>query len=187
MDKSRYLYNLLNELGAISYGSFVGKSGEKYEVETDIRRAIQTYGEAFRVSEEIYKTIIAKLGYFYPVIGVPETGTFLSFFINSIHYQTSKQDFYSNMLRAVPKEYQLATDSVYTVLPLKNEQEYILIEDDVVTGNTLLRCLKNAITNKVKVRAVVVVFGRKSAFPVIDYCKQNSIAYCELISVDDIS
>ena len=91
------------------------------------------------------------------------------------------------MLRALPKEYQASSNSVYTVLPLNGQQEYILVEDDVVTGKTLVKYLDQAISKGIKVVAVVSVFGRKKADAVLKYCDNNNITYFELINVDELS
>lgn len=181
------LLSYFKETGTISYGEFVGKSGEKYSIETDLRNSMLTYKSAITLGKKLYETIRTVLGFFRPVIGVPETGSLLAGFINSAYFKDTDCDFCLNMLRASPKEYQSSSNSVYTVLPLNCQQEYILIEDDVVTGKTLTRYLDQSISNGIKVVAVVSVFGRKKAVPVLNYCKKNNIVYYELINVDEIS
>lgn len=185
--QSAELLALFQETGAICYGSFIGKSGEEYSIETDLRNSMLTYKNAITLGEKLYHTIKNRLGYFRPVIGVPETGSFLANFINYAFYKETDCDFYPNMLRALPKEYQASSNSVYTVLPLNGQQEYILVEDDVVTGKTLVKYLDQAISKGIKVVAVVSVFGRKKADAVLKYCDNNNITYFELINVDELS
>lgn len=178
------LINFFWNTGVFKRGMFVGKSGESYSIETDLRNAMTTYESALNLAKEINDQI-EELGLSYPYIGVPETGTFLSMFLNHAYNKKTKSDFNVNMLRSEPKEYQTSTNSVNTVLP-SNNTEYILIEDDVVTGGTLCKYLRRAIHYGQNIKAVVAVFGRSSAFQVEKLCEEYGIKYYELFKISEI-
>jgi len=185
MGKKR-LIEIFKENNVIMVGDFTGKSGEKYSVETDVRNAFTDFSSAITTGEAIYAYIVEQCELDAPFIGVPETGSVLAFFVNLEYYKKKKKSFSYNMIRSVPKEYQASTNSINTVLPLDNEQEYILIEDDVVTGKTLCKYLNTMVDNGMKICAVVSVFGRDSASAVCESCKQIGIPYYELINVKEI-
>lgn len=146
--------------GVITHGDFIGKSDVKYKTETDIRKAMTSFRDTLCVAEELLKAIDNLNLRYDGFLGVPETGSLLAFVLNYAKYQKDGKDFSLNMLRSVAKEYQESTDSVYTVLPLNKACRYVLIEDDAVTGSTLLRYLDDAIKGGVSINAVVVVFLR---------------------------
>ena len=158
------LYNYLLQFeNVIVKGDFTGKSNVEYCTETDIRYALKSYVEANNTCEKILDEILKNVSEeFNSFLGVPESGTFLSFFLNQLLYKKTNVDFKMNMLRCNPKIYQSSTNSVNTVLPLDENQKHILIEDDIVTGNTLIKYLDNAIKNNICITAVVAVFVRKN-------------------------
>lgn len=177
------LCDFLKENGAIIQGDFIGKSGLRYTIETDIRTAFITHNKAMQTARVLLDYIKCYFDEIIPFIGVPETGTLLSFYLNEALYEMNECDYTPNMLRSVPKEYQQSTNSVYTVLPVDNEQKYILIEDDVVTGNTLCKYLKTSLAAGLNIVGVVAVFGRDSAFAVDELCTEFKIPYIELVNV----
>lgn len=148
--------------GTIQEGNFVGKSGGRYNIETDLRNSMTTFGASVTFAEKLYAAIEEYGAADATFIGVPETGTLLSFFLNLIKYNKSGKDFVYNMLRDRPKRHQCGTDSVFTVLPSNTAIEYTLIEDDVVTGKTLMQYLAEAIDAGLKIKHVVTVFFRSS-------------------------
>lgn len=173
------LLNYLQSTGAVTYGDFVGKSGVKYSVETDLRCAFSTYKKAYitaeKIIEEIDKLPVERV----PFLGVPETGSLMAFFLNAVRLKND-ENVSINMLRAQPKLYQSASNSVYTVLPA-TDTPYILIEDDVVTGQTICKYLENAIEAHLKIVAVISVFGRANAKLIKQKCEQIQVPYYELI------
>ncbi len=181
------LLTFLKDTNTITIGEFIGKSGNAYNIETDLRKSMLSYENALFLGKKLYEEIKNILGFFYPVIGVPETGSLLATFVNFAYYNNTNVDFFVNMLRSIPKTYQSSSNSIYTVLPLNNTQEYILIEDDVVTGNTMLSFLEQALKTGVRITAVISVFGRKSAKAIVDYCNQRRLPYYELINVDELT
>lgn len=170
--------------GAIKVGSFVGKSGSSYTVETDIRVALSTHKKAVDMLTCIYKVLDEHKLCGAPFLGVPETGSFIAQYLNQIRYSQTNEDFYCNMLRSVSKEYQIDTHSENTVLPLIEDQEYSLIEDDIVSGNSLLACLKKTLSCGIKIANVIVLFARDSAHKVSVVCQENNIHYFELFNID---
>ena len=149
----------------IMHGNFIGKSGASYSLETDIRYALKDYCSAKKIGNYIY--LISQLldVSFDSFIGVPETGSLLANFANDAKYIHEIRSFPINMLRSTPKEYQLNTNSVNTVLPVTDCQEkFILLEDDIVTGNTVLEYINHIEKSNIDIVAVVTVFSRKDSF-----------------------
>lgn len=183
ISSSEKIIDYLIKSNVIKFGSFIGKSGEAYSIETDIRAAYMGQEIAYETTKMLFD-ILDQNGFGYlPFIGVPETGTFLANYLNNIMYLKTKKDFSPNMLRASPKAYQCETDSVYTVMPINRNQEYSLIEDDVVTGKTLMKYLDGALNAGLKITNVITVFGRSSAKSVFEFCKNNGIGHFEIISI----
>lgn len=167
----------------IKFGSFVGKSGEIYSIETDIRTAYVKHAVAYETTKMLFD-VLDKNGFGdLPYIGVPETGTFIANYLNDIFYLNKQKDFSPNMLRASPKTYQSETNSVFTVLPINCDQEYSLIEDDVVTGNTLIKYLESALNAGLKIKNVITIFARSSANSVFEFCDNKKINHFEIISI----
>jgi orotate phosphoribosyltransferase len=146
--------NFLRENGAFMFSKdgFQTKSGKIYPFETDLRNSIQTWKNAQELAYLILtelKDIIAPDSL---ILGVPETGSILAFLVNGVR----GGDFPINMMRSVPKEYQKETQ--YTVLPLDPTKHLIVIEDDVVSGTTLIQyltILKNMGAKNVNVVSVI--------------------------------
>lgn len=183
ISSSKEIIDYLIKNNVIIFGSFIGKSGEKYSIETDIRKAFKKQAMAYETTEKIFN-ILDKNGFGdLPFLGVPETGTLLANYLNNIMYLKTQKDFSPNMLRASPKVYQSDTDSVLTVLPIVRDQEYSLIEDDVVTGNTLIKYLESALSVGVRIKNVIIVFARSSANAVFEFCENKKINYFEIISI----
>lgn len=183
VSSSEKIINHLIKYNVIKFGSFIGKSGEAYSIETDIRVAYMNQAVAYKTTQMLFDVLDQNGFGDLPFIGVPETGTFIANYLNNIMYLKTKKDFSPNMLRALQKTYQHETDSVYTVLPINRNQEYSLIEDDVVTGKTLMRYLDGALNAGLKITNVITVFGRSSAKSVFEFCKNNGIGHFEIISI----
>ena len=182
--KSELIDYFINN-GSIQQGDFVGKSGNHYSIETDIRCAFCNHLSALSTAKMLDRYITSIGVPDHPFIGVPETGTLISFYLNQVRFDRCESNYSVNMMRAVAKEYQKETNTVFTVLPIDQTQSYILIEDDVVTGNTLVKYLRQAIGTGVKIEYVVSVFGRESAKAVADFCSQNDIKYIEIIDAKE--
>lgn len=174
------------ENGVIIKGTFAGKSGTSYSIETDIRNAFLKYELAKKTAHLLYEYIRPLVCDDISFLGVPETGTLISLYLNDVMHSIKKNDFVPNILRSSPKEYQQSTKSVYTVLPVNKDQPYVLIEDDVVTGNTLCKYLRIAKEAELNIVGVISIFGRDTAKAVDTLCKSYGIPYIEIINVEKI-
>ncbi len=183
---SKDLVAFFIEVGVITRGNFVGKAGTNYSIETDLRNAFLKHTSAKRAAQLLYDYMRQYVGDDVAFLGVPETGTLISHYLNTTMYSECGRDFVPNMMRSVPKEYQQSTNSVFTVLPIDTTQKYVLIEDDVVTGGTLCKYLKIAMDVGLNIIGVVSVFGRDSAKAVNEMCAEYSIPYLELININSI-
>jgi hypothetical protein len=118
------------------------KSGVECNFDTDIRRAMGTVRKLMSLAALIYRalpaTVISDRTAF---IGVPETGHLLSLALSIVHAEGRGTDALVNLIRVSPKPYQ-ESSTTNTVLPLATNAEYILVEDDVVSGTTLAETLK---------------------------------------------
>lgn len=178
------LIQFLYSYNAIQKGDFVGKSGFHYSIETDVRNAFMT-AEVSMYTSKLILELLSKHGVpKLPFIGVPETGTLLAFVLNQ--NQDLPSDYSINMLRSSEKNYQSSTNTVHTVLPIDERQEYILIEDDVVTGKTLIKYLEIALSAGLKIKYVVSIFGRDTASAVKNCCALKGINYIELINTKEL-
>lgn len=186
MERSEELTKHLIVCGAIQKGSFVGKSGQPYSIETDIRSGFGTYQRAKETIRLLYDALEERGLTDAPFLGVPETGSLVAFYLNEAYAAKRGEDFSLNMLRASPKEYQTSTNSVYTVLPLQKETEYSLLEDDVVTGKTLLRYLDMALAGGIRIKRVISIFGRSQCRLGATGHIKEGIAYYSLINVDEL-
>ena len=184
MDR-REIIKYFEEKRVITRGKFVGKSGTEYSIETDLRNALLSYDSAQRTAQMLVSYIYDYIDDA-AFIGVPETGSLLAFYLNEAKHRRSGNDYMPNMLRSIPKEYQLSTNSVFTVLPVDVRQRYVLVEDDVVTGSTLCKYLRIAKEAGVNIVGVVTVFGRDSAITVKKLCEEYGIPYLEVINVKNI-
>lgn len=132
---------------------FKTKWGQRFSFETDIRPAFLTHEKAKETSHLIYDLVRESVRPFDFILGVPETGTMMAFFLNDIHARSSRSDLPVNLLRANPKPYQGVTAN--TVQPLSKTSRIILIEDDVVSGKTLLSYVRTL--HRMGMRRVQVV------------------------------
>lgn len=183
VSSSEDIIDHLVRYNVIKFGTFVGKSGETYSVETDIRAAYTKQVVAHETTKKIFDVLDENGLGDLPYIGVPETGTFIANYLNNIFFFKKQKNFSPNMLRASPKTYQSETDSVYAVLPVDRNQEYSLIEDDVVTGNTLIKYLQSALNAGLKIKNVITIFSRSSANAVIEFCESKKINHFEIITI----
>lgn len=141
---------------------FLTKSGKIFDYETDLREALKTHNSALKTSSLIFSLMdIKNLDQFDCFVGVPETGTLLASYLNQIKYEISKKDFPINMIRAVEKNYQSSTQSTKSVLPLIKELKVILIEDDVVTGKTLLDTIEKLKNTSFNILEVISIIDRE--------------------------
>lgn len=155
MKEKMALFDYLLEQGCIVFSQkgFITKWGELYPFETDIRPAFLTQVGAKKTARLIYSLIRHSIKSFDIIIGVPETGSLIAFFLNACHAKVQKKNLPVNMLRSSPKPYQGTT--TYTVQPLSNKSRVVLVEDDVVTGKTLCKYVK--ILHKLGMKHVQVV------------------------------
>lgn len=183
---SKDLVAFFKEVGVITKGDFVGKAGTNYSVETDLRNAFLKHTLAKRAALLLYDYMRQYVDDDVAFLGVPETGTLISHYLNTVKYSECGREFVPNMMRSAPKEYQQSTNSVFTVLPIDAAQKYVLVEDDVVTGGTLCKYLKIAVDAGMNIVGVMSVFGRDSAKTVNEMCLEYGIPYFELINVNCI-
>ena len=188
--KTRLIRRLL-ETGAIQTGGeYVTKSGEVFNYETDLRCAMTSFLSATLTSRLILGAMHPLPGGLEYFLGVPETGTLLAFFLNQQKYALSKADFPINVLRASPKTYQQATASVHTVLPLNPAGKVCIVEDDVVSGATLLHYIDVARGLGLEVLRVVAVMDRERAdergMRVRDKVEERGLTYQPLVTVNDL-
>lgn len=144
--------------------NFVTKSGDIYEYETDLRECFTSYLLGYKTAEYILDLLEEQgvnLNSFDCFVGVPETGTILANFLNIVKFERTEKDFKINMIRAVEKKYQESTNSVKTVLPLNEQLNVLLVEDDVVTGNTLLNVLNNLKNTNINIIECVSIIDRE--------------------------
>lgn len=141
---------------------FLTKSGKIFNYETDLREALKTHCSALKTASLILDLMnIKNLEQIDCFIGVPETGTLLAFYLNQIKYEISKNDFPINMIRAIEKDYQTSTQSTKSVLPLFKKLNVILIEDDVVTGKTLLDTIQKIKNTNFNILEVISIIDRE--------------------------
>ena len=156
---------LIND-GSLKFGrDFIGKSGKTYACETDLRYSFRTFGHAKSVCKLIYRLIteIHDLPEFDSFLGIPETGTIIANFLNEYKYTSQKKDFSFNCLRVSPKEYQVKTKSNLTVLPADFSRKCLIVEDDVVTGNTLVQYTQAAIDSGINICGALSIFYRPNS------------------------
>lgn len=162
--KKQFVKRLISD-GSIQFGKqFQGKSGQTYACETDIRLSFTSYGKTREIADILLQLITRTIddsSYDY-FVGVPETGTMIAQFLNERKYERFRDDFAFNWLRGTPKEYQSTTNSINTVLPNVWSSRGILVEDDIVTGKTLLNYLDVAQRAQLHLTGVVTIFSRDS-------------------------
>jgi len=158
------MYELLNWLKATNVitkrDKVITKSGLCYSFETDIRSAFSTFEHSIKTAKMIYN-LIEFNGFDY-FIGVPETGTVISFYLNLCRYNETLYDFPINYLRASPKIYQKETHSINTILPSVSPNKIVLVEDDVVTGNSLYRSIDRVIDMGLELKGILVLLDREA-------------------------
>lgn len=158
----RELVRRLLTMGTIRFdGPFRTKSGSVFDYETDLRAAYGTFADWILTSRLLLPLIPFDPGSFDYFLGVPETGTIIAYGLNLEKHRIFGANFPVNVLRAVPKPYQRETDSVHTVLPLSRSDRVCLVEDDVVSGETLLKYLDVAIGLGINIVGTVAVIDRE--------------------------
>lgn len=160
--KKEFINWLVEKKVIVSGKKFITKSGMEFDYETDIRYAMKNYEDAYKTSEYIYNLMDVKE--FDCFVGVPETGTLIANFLNHIKYSKLNENFDINMIRAVNKNYQTSTNSIKTVLPLDRKLKVCIIEDDVVTGNSIIKCIRNITNSNIEIVNVVSVIDRDISY-----------------------
>lgn len=161
------------------------KSKQQVYFDTDIRSTMQILSKLNKLTENIYQlipsTILDNTDYF---IGVPETGNILAIMLNILHAKyTNNINIPINMIRQLSKNYQ-STLTQETVLPANINLKATLIEDDIVTGGSVL-CILKRMQNIINIRSVVTVIDRdKSVGDLIQ--ERFDINYIALINIRDI-
>lgn len=162
MRKNLELITWLDKNKAFQTGnSFTSKSGKSFNYETDLRYCYLSQFNAIKTTKMILNSLEMDLNTFDYFMGVPETGTLMALFLNYQKYLMTNVDFPINMLRSHHKEYQGSTNSIHTVLPLSTSNRVCVIEDDVVTGATLIKCLRQVKDLGFDVIHVVSVIDRQ--------------------------
>ncbi|MGG2994031.1 hypothetical protein ABEO75_18825 [Paenibacillus macerans] len=186
------LISWLSENSVFKTGQkFTSKSGEVFDYETDLRPCYSSFSKAIITSEKIIDALKIDLSNFDYFLGVPETGTLMAFFLNDQKRRITKQNFSVNVLRSHPKEYQASTYSVYTVLPLIPSERVCIVEDDVVTGSSLINCLRLTQDLGFKIDCIVSVIDRehrdKEGYLVKEKIESEfQVEYRSLITLSDI-
>ncbi|MFA8450700.1 MAG: hypothetical protein ACEPOW_08400 [Bacteroidales bacterium] len=138
---------------------FNTRSGVMFKYEIDLRKACDNLHKAKMFLKHVYNLIIAsdpKIDYF---MGIPDTGNLLSFVLNVLHQeQYPEKEIPLNLVRTDPKPYIKAAP--VTVNPVIEAKNICLIEDDVVTGETLIQYLKMLKCLPRKRMLVVSIFDR---------------------------
>jgi orotate phosphoribosyltransferase len=114
------------------------KSGIVTHFDTDIRNAMGTVQKNKELFELVYLALPKEIREETQVfLGVPETGHFLSFYLNQIHAQNiGAEKVMDNLVREAPDARQGKT-----VLDIK-EGIYTLLEDDIVSGSTVIHFME---------------------------------------------
>lgn len=92
-------------------------------------------------------------------LGVPETGTPIAIVLNTLINYKKASTVPQIVLRSHPKKYQ-AEETHYSVTPIPKNLKFILIEDDVTTGDSLRECIELLIKLSVKIQAVISITNR---------------------------
>lgn len=172
----------------VSEKGFVTKSGRMYFFETDVRNGMAGRVNAEKFSAILFSLLKRYIGDKTLIMGVPETGTLIAMLLYARRLKETDDDFPVNILRGQPKEYQRET--VYTVLPIEKNQDVLIIEDDVVTGNTLIDYVTRLKSLGLKNVTVVSIIDRKEkigGLSVKDKVIGLGCDYHFLLDIDDIA
>lgn len=119
---------------------FNTKSGVMFKVEVDFRKATDSVRKAKKFLRNVYDLIIADHPDIDCFMGIPDTGSMIAMILNVIHQeQNPDRSIHFNMVRSEVKNYIKAAP--VTVQPVLQARNICLIEDDVVTGHTLIQYL----------------------------------------------
>ena len=133
--------------GRISYYDVdIRNSMENSESLKELCKYIYAYTEENNLKPDAY-------------LGVPETGTPIALILNTLINYKKSSTVPQIMLRSHPKKYQ-AIETHYSVTPIPKNLKFVLIEDDVTTGNSLRECIKRLLKLNVKIQAVISITNR---------------------------
>lgn len=135
------------------------KSGRISYYDVDIRNNMKNSESLEKLCKHIYAYV--KENNLKPdaYLGVPETGTPIAIILNTLINYKEPSMVPQIVLRSHPKKYQ-AKETHYSVTPIPKNLKFILIEDDVTTGNTLRKCIKLLLNLHVKIQAVISITNR---------------------------
>jgi orotate phosphoribosyltransferase len=135
------------------------KSGRISYYDVDIRNSMKDSGSLEKLCKHIYA--YTKENNLKPdaYLGVPETGTPIAIILNTLIDYKKSSTVPQIVLRSHPKKYQ-AKETHYSVTPIPKNLKFVLIEDDVTTGNSLRECIKLLLKLNVKIQAVISVTNR---------------------------
>ncbi|MFA8299647.1 MAG: hypothetical protein ACEPOV_05765 [Hyphomicrobiales bacterium] len=194
MRKNNEIHNLISYAdycGCFRFSDigFTTKSGMMFKFETDFRKACDTVHRANMFMEIVYKILITKLQHVDLFLGVPETGSIMSIFLNQIHQKKNPdKEIPLNMVRVEPKNY--IRNAPVTVNPIIEPYDICIIEDDVVSGHTLyqyldlLKCVPRKTINIVSIIDRNIVENNLSVKEKIE--SDYSYSYTSLIQPHDL-
>ncbi len=135
------------------------KSGRISYYDVDIRNSMKNSESLKKLCRHIYaytkKNNLKPDAY----LGVPETGTPIAIVLNTLINYKKPSTVPQIVLRSHPKKYQ-AKETHYSVTPVPKNLKFVLIEDDVTTGNSLRKCIKLLLKLNVKIQAVISITNR---------------------------
>lgn len=135
------------------------KSGRVSYYDVDIRNSMKNSESLKELCKHIYAYANANDLKPDAYLGVPETGTPIAIILNTLINYKKPSGVPQIVLRSHPKRYQ-AKETHYSVTPMSKNLKFILIEDDVTTGNSLRDCIKLLLKLKVKIQAVISITDR---------------------------
>lgn len=136
------------------------KSGRMSPYDIDIRNAMTNVADLIALCKYIYAYCMEhglKPDYF---LGVPETCTPMAVILNTLIDYKKLNAVPLNIIRSAPKTYQ-DKSTWHSVNPFMiRGNKCILIEDDVTTGNTLIKTIKLLKSKKVQLLGVITISNR---------------------------
>ncbi|KKP79760.1 MAG: hypothetical protein A2271_00450 [Candidatus Moranbacteria bacterium RIFOXYA12_FULL_35_19] len=135
------------------------KSGRISYYDVDIRNSMKDSGSLKKLCRYIYA--YAKENNLKPdaYLGVPDTGTPIAIILNTLIDYKKPSTVPQIVLRSHAKKYQ-AKETHHSVTPIPKNLEFVLIEDDVTTGNSLREFIKLLLKINVKIQAVISITNR---------------------------
>lgn len=135
------------------------KSGRISYYDVDIRNSMKNSESLKKLCKYIYA--YAENNNLKPdaYLGVPETGTPIAVILNTLISYKKPSTVPQIVLRSHPKKYQ-AKETHHSVTPIPKNLKFVLIEDDVTTGNSLRVCIKLLLKINVKIQAVISITNR---------------------------